>query len=61
MVHNLASIELPSGMSLQRGLANAGEYLMRRNNSAAGLLALPTVGVRQVARLLRSLWFVALQ
>ena len=61
MVHNLASIELPSGMSLQRGLANAGECLLHRRRWASGLLALPTVGAQQVARLLRSLWFVALR
>ena len=61
MGHNLASIELPSGMSLQRGHANAGECLPRRSKSAADLLALPIVGAQQVARLLRSLRFVALQ
>jgi hypothetical protein len=45
-------------MFLQRGLVSAGECLMRRNSSAAGLLVHPTSGARQAAQLLSSLLFV---
>jgi hypothetical protein len=51
MGRNLASIGLPSGMSLQRGHANAGECLLRRSKSASDRLGLPTLGAQQVARL----------
>ena len=46
-------------MFLQRGLVSAGECLMRRNSSAAGLLVRPTSGAQQAARQWMSLWFVA--
>ena len=61
MGHNLASIGLPSGMSLQRGHANAGECLLRRRNWAADQSALPALGAQQAARQWRSLWFVMWQ
>jgi hypothetical protein len=57
MVRNLASIELPSGMSLQRGHANAGECLLRRRILAADRLGLPTLGALQAARQKTLLWF----